>query len=100
MDDASLRMAATSSEVKPTGFSPNPNHRAEKGIPLLAAYQKAIEKLATVSRTPINPYACRSNFQSTSLSFLGSLGGRRITSASGFSYASVVAAAQSVKQQM
>lgn len=40
------------------------------------------------------------SLQSTSLSFFGFRGALRRTSASGFSYARTVAAAQSVKQQM
>jgi hypothetical protein len=54
----------------------------------------------TVSITPRNPYAWNINFQSTRRSFLAFRGLRSKTSASGFSYAIAVAAAQSVKQQM
>jgi hypothetical protein len=59
-----------------------------------------MEKEQTVSITPRNPYACNINFQSTRRSFLAFRGRRSKTSASGFSYAIAVAAAQSVKQQM
>lgn len=54
----------------------------------------------TVSISPKTQYAWNKSFQFTNLSFFGFLGGRNMTSVSGFSYASTVAAAQSVKQQM
>ena len=53
-----------------------------------------------VSTMPMKPYACRINFQSTKRSFFAFRGGRKSTSASGFSYAKAVAAAQSVQQQI
>lgn len=80
------------------GKLPYPNQRSLNGIPFRCKYQYDIAKLDIVSITPIKPYDCSINCQSTKRSVLGLRGLRRRTSASGVSYARTVAAAQSVKQ--
>jgi hypothetical protein len=63
-------------------------------------YQNAMVKDKKHWYKPTKKYAWKISLVSTRRSFLMLRGGRRRRSASGFSYARVMAAAQSVKQQM
>ena len=81
-------------------YSPNFNHMAVNGTPCLSMYQKAMVKERKHSSNPTTKYAWNMSLVSTRRSFLGLRGGRVKTSLSGFSYARVMAPAQSVKQQM